>query len=240
MKMTQKVPVILCDANTAPAFSIFNPNDWNGESKAIIQSCAAHYGLLLYIAKKLKDIVAKADILCSPKFDELKAQWSMSKWDITKSTYWVDIPELHLSIHSFLSTVKTLLDVIAQLISSEGIVTAKIHGFHEKGDKLLRLLENNTPASKQEVASLLRELISRNKGIWIDNVVDFRDFFIHPERGLSTVMFALELSESEGELQLTNILKPSFDNEEFHVYADKVLLQVKEFSTEYMEYIKSV
>jgi len=38
--MPPQIPVILIDQSIAQAFLIFNPNDWNGESKLIVQSCA--------------------------------------------------------------------------------------------------------------------------------------------------------------------------------------------------------
>jgi hypothetical protein len=238
--MTQQIPVILCDTSTAPAFSLFNPNDWDGKSKLVIQSCAAHYGLLIHTEKKIKDIVNNAETLCAPRFGDLTRQWKTSKWDISKCTYWVDIPEVHLSIHSFLSTVKTFLDIIVQLISSEGIVAGVIHGFHEKGDKVLKTLKNNVSKSNEKKATLLYNFIAQQKDIWIDKAIYIRDFFIHPEKGLSTVMFSLDVREEDGELQLTNIQKPSFDDEEFNVYAENALIQAKEFSEEYIKLIKSV
>lgn len=241
--MKSQIPVIMLDQSTAPAFSVFNPNDWGRNSKLIVQSCAANYGLLIYAVARIKNIFSQADGLCLSRFNDLKAQWKMSRWNLSSCIYLVDIPEAHLSIHSFLSTVKTFLDVFAQLISSEGIVHDKIHGFHKKGEnvggRLLHILSNNAVKSKKQVATLLHDLICHHKLIWIDHAVNNRDFFIHPENGLSKVMFALELDEVDGELKLIKIIKPSFDNEDFDAYVGKTLSRVDEFSKKYLEYLKS-
>ena len=240
--MTPKIPVILAHENTVPAFSIFNPNDWNGKSKPVILSCAAHYGLLIHTSKMINNVFEQASTLCSPSLNNLMTQWKTSKWDISKSSYLVDIPDLHLSIHAFLSSVKTLLDVIVQLIGTEGIVSGEVHGFHKKGDdaggKLLLMLENNATKAMKEKAALLHNLITEHKTSWIDNAVKSRDFFIHPEKGLSQVMFGLVLSEEEGDLKLVKILKPSFGDEEFDNYAKKMLLQIEMFCKLFIKQVK--
>jgi hypothetical protein len=241
--MSPQIPVILIDQSIAQAFSIFNPNDWNGESKLIVQSCAVHYGLLIYSYSRIKNIFDRANELCAPRFIDLKFQWEKARWDISSCVYLVDTPELHVAIHSFLSNVKTFLDMFVQLISSEGIVADKIHGFHKKGDeiggKLLHVLKNNASSSKKPLASLLYDLICKHKGIWIDQAVNNRDLFIHPEKGLSKVMFALEVIEDGKELKLSKILKPTIDDYGFDIYAENMLFQIEEFSKNYIEQIKN-
>ncbi|MFC1494758.1 hypothetical protein ACFL6W_05720, partial [Thermodesulfobacteriota bacterium] len=173
--MTNKIPTILLDKNSVPAFSIFNSNEWNGKSKQIIMSCAANYGLLLYSLVKVKNIFEHAEELCTPSINNLKMQWKTAKWDINAGYYLVDVPELHISIHSFLTSIKTFLDIFVQLISSEGIVSGGIHGFHKKGDiiggNLLQILLNNSPKSKENSATLIHDLICENKKTWIDEAV---------------------------------------------------------------------
>jgi len=241
--MTLKTPMILCHESTWPAFSVFNPNDWSGKSKPIIHSCAANYGLLIYGVTKIENIFSRANSLCQPRVDDLVAQWKASKWDVSSCIYLVDIPEAHLSIHAFLSTVKTFLDVFVQLIRSEGVVHDEIHGFHKKGDdvgaKLLRMLSNNAQKPKKHVAMLIHDLICEHKKVWMDDVVNSRDSFIHPERGLTKVMFGLDLYEADGELRLGRILKPSFNNEDFDAYAHKTLSMVEAFSMKCIEYLKN-
>lgn len=241
--MKHKIPVILIDENTYPAFSLFNPNEWGGESKPIILSCAANYGLLIYSLTRVNDIFERADVLCLPRGNNLKAQWETARWDLSECMYLVDIPEAHLSIHSFLTTVKTLLDVFVQLISSEGIVSKKIHGFHKKGNniggKLLHILKHKASITKRQSALRLHELICQHKETWIDQAVNSRDLFIHPEKGLTRVMFGLSLCEHNGKLNIDKIVKPTIDDQDFDIYAEKTLLKVEQFLKKSIEYIKS-
>jgi len=237
-----KIPIILLHESSAPAFSIFDPNDWDSKSKPIIHLCAINYGLLIYTSKMINDIFEKANVLCSFSLEIIKFQWGKAKWDLSKSNYFADVPQLHLSIHSFLSSVKTFLDVIAQLIGTEGLVSVKIHGFHKKGNsvggQLLQILENNATKINKDKAGLLQDLIIKHKGLWIDNAVNNRDLLIHPE-GFSKIMFALVLSEKNGNLNLDEILKPSFDGVSFDKYAINMLSSIEEFSTGFLKCIKN-
>ncbi len=54
------------------------------------------------------------------------------------------------------------------------------------------------------------------------------------------MMFGLDLYEAGGELKLSRIVKPSFDDEDFDIYARKnVLLMVgEEFSTKFIGYLR--
>lgn len=234
--------MILCHESSWPAFNIFNPNEWSGKSKPIIELCAANFGLLIYTSKLMNDIFKEAQALCAPSFENLKSQWRISKWEISGCTYLVDVPNLHLSIHSFLSAVKTFLDVLVQLASTEGIVSVEVHGFHRKGEtiggKLLHILKNNTTKSKQNTAILLHDLIIDHKKIWIDNSVNSRDLLIHPE-GLVKMMFILVISEKDNELNLDGILKPSLNGEEFDIYAKKTLSRIEEFTNLFLRHIKN-
>jgi len=237
-----KIPTILLHQSSAPAYSIFNPNDWSNRSKQIIHLCAINYGLLKFTFKMIKDVFENANVLCANSFKNLLSQWAMSKWELSRCNYFVDVPQLHLSIHSFLSTVKTFLDVLVQLISTEGIVSSEIHGFHKKGKsvggQLLQILNNNAKAANKEKARLLYKLIIKHKSIWIDSAVNNRDLLLHPE-GFSKIMFTLALSEENGELNLDEILKPSFDNIAFDKYAHNMLSHVEILSKDIIECLKS-
>lgn len=240
--MTRKVPIICCHESTAPAFSIFNPNDWAGRSKSIIHLCAANYGLLIYTSQMISNTFTQADSLCAPSFSNLKSQYRMAKWPISNCTCFVDMPQLHLSIHSFLSEVKTFLDVLVQLTASEGIVSGEVHGFHKKGDdvggKLLHILKNNAIKAKKNEALLLHDLIIEHKKKWIDDVVSNRDLLIHPEN-FATIMFVLDISEKDGDLQLDGIIKPVMAGEEFDKYADGLLSSIGEFTNQFLKYLKN-
>ncbi|MBM4064227.1 MAG: hypothetical protein FJ266_01065 [Planctomycetes bacterium] len=241
---SSKVSVILCHESSVLAYSIFNPNDWNGASKAIIHSCAVQQGILLYEASKLKAIFQQADALCLPRFADLESQWNTAKWEINTFSYFVEIPEAHLSIQAFLGSIKIFFDIIVQLISAQGIVSQQIHGFHKKGDdvggKLMNALRNNAKKETQEIAVKLDDLIARHKAMWIDQAVKARDIFIHPGKGFSSVMFALDLQVDEGKLRLVRVIKPSINDEDFDRYAEKTTGYVANFSEQFLSLIKNV
>lgn len=241
-KTDTKIPIILLHESSAPAFSIFNPNDWDIKSKPIIHLCAVNYGLLIYTSKMINDIFENTQVLCTSSLENIRFQWKKAKWELSKSNYFVDVPQLHLSIHSYLSSVKTFLDVISQLIGTEGLVSVEIHGFHKKGNsvggQLLQILKNNATKINKDKAALLQDLIIKHKALWIDSAVNNRDLLIHPE-GFSKIMFALVLSEKNGNLNLNEILKPSFDGIAFDEYAIKMLSYVETFSKEFLKCLKN-
>ena len=84
----------------------------------------------------------------------------------------------------------------------------------------------------------MHNLICEHKKLWIDHVVGGRDALVHPESGLSRVMFALDVVEANEQLVLRKILKPSFGEKEFDVYARETLGMVERFSKGCMKCIK--
>ncbi len=228
----RKTPVLLVDPASVQAFHIFNPNDWSGLSKAIVSSCAAQKGLLNYSVNKLHKLFGNAEKICLPKIIELKNQWKISKWPIDECKYLAEVPEVHLFIQVYLNLVKTFLDLIVQLISTENIVSDKIHGFHKKGNapggKLLNTLRNK--AKSENVADSLLELIEKHKERWIDDVVNARDSLVHPEKGLIQLMFQLEIKPKNSEIELTGIRKPSIGTTDFNQWADETFKNLNAFS----------
>ncbi len=227
-----KTPVLLVDPASVQAFHIFNPNDWSGLSKAIVSSCAAQYGLLNYSVKKLHELFGNAEKICLPKINELKNQWKTSKWPIDKCDYLAEAPEVHLFIQAYLNSIKTFLDLIVQLISTENIVYKKIHGFHKKnrdpGGNLLHTLKNK--ANDNKVADCLLKLIVEQKDRWIDEAISARDSLVHPEKGLIQVMFQLEITPKNSGLELKEIRKPSMGTTDFNQWADETFKNLNDFS----------
>ncbi len=234
--------MILLHESSAPAYSIFNQNNWGSESKKVINLCAINYGLLIYTSKKINNIFKNTHALCSSRQNLLESQWKKSKWELSKCNYYVDVPQLHLSIHSFLSSVKTFLDVIVQLIDTEGIVSTRIHGFHRKGTtiggQLIKILNNNAVNIYKDKAKVLRDLIIKHKDHWIDDAVNSRDSLIHPDN-FSKIMFELVLSEEKGNLIFREVLKPSFNGVAFDKYALSMLASVETFSKEIIKCLKN-
>ncbi len=238
---THKTPIILVHPASVPAFHIFNPNDWSGMSKAIVSSCAAQYGLLNYSVKKLNDLFNVSEQLCLPKFNELKNQWKTSKWPIDRCQYLVEAPEVHLFIQVFLNSIKTFLDLIVQLISTENIVYKKIHGFHKKrkdpGGELLHTLKDK--ATEKQLSHFFFRLIEEQKRKWIDDAVNARDSLAHPEKGLIQVMFQLEIQPKNSRLELSIIKKPSMGTTDFNRWADEIFQNLDDFANSFVKALKA-
>jgi hypothetical protein len=239
-----KIPIIWVDETNKSAHSIFNANDWSDRSKAIMSSCAAQLSLLEYQAAKLPSIVQYSRKICEVRFKDLKAQWDKSAWNISECDYFVEVPEFHLNIQAFLATIKVFLDLIVQLISSEGIVDTVIQGFHKKGEdiggRLISILENNAKQGKTVTASKLLMLIGEQKTTWIDQAVGIRDLLVHPNQGMSQIMFRMEIRHKRnGELKLERVIQPLFSGLQLDQYAQITLMSVEGFSKNFLEIIKA-
>ena len=237
---THKTPVILVNSASVAAFRIFNQNDWTGLSRAVVRSCAAQLGLLNYSVDKLRELFNISNKLCEPKFNELKNQWNTSKWPIEKMDYFAEIPEVHLFIQVFLNSIKTFLDLIVQLISTERIVNKKIHGFHKKGKdpggEILHILKNKQ--TNKKIAEHILKLIEEHKRKWVDDAVNARDSLVHPEMGLIQVMFEIEITSTDSELELSELKKPYINNIYFDRYAKETYRQLIEFSQSFIKILR--
>jgi hypothetical protein len=243
-KYSYKIPLIWLDSTSKPAYSIFNSNNWAGNnSKAIITSCAAQYSLLEYQATKLPSLIQYSRKICELRFKELQNQWDKLPWDVNKSDYLVEVPEFHLNIQAYLATIKIFLDLIVQLISSEGIVNTAVQGFHKKGEiiggKLLNILENNAKQEKSDTARKLLKFIAEQKNVWVDQAVNVRGLLVHPDEGMHQVMFRLDIGYRNGKLKLQRVLQPSLAGMQFDQYAQITLMQVEYFSKNFLELLKA-
>ena len=214
-----------------------------GESKPIIMSCAAQCSLLNFEVAHLQDITKIAERICKSRFLELQEQWKRGSWDIDRTNCLVEIPEYHLYIQAYLATLKALLDLLAQLASSEGIVDKRVHGFHKKGNQiggeLLLILQTKAFPQYAEIASKLLRLIKEHKITWIDQVGKLRDNLVHPTKGMPLVMFGLELQVVSDNLRLMRILQPTIDGQYFADYAQKTLGNAEIFSKDFLSILKS-
>jgi hypothetical protein len=238
-----KIPTIMLDNTSKSAYAIFNPNDWIDNSKPIIVSSAAQYSLLEYQATKLPSLAQYSRKICELRFNEIQDQWEKSPWDINKGDYLIEVPEYHLNIQAYLATIKIFLDLIVQLISSEGIVNATVDGFHRKGEviggKLLKILENNAKQEKSDAARKLIKFIIEQKNSWIDQAVNVRDLLVHPDEGMAQVMFRLEIVHKNEKLKLHRVWQPSLAGLQFDQYAQITLMQVEYFSKNILEIIQA-
>ncbi len=157
----------------------------------------------------------EAERLCLPQIESLQAQWALAKFDLGKIVLLGEQPDLHMRIKAFFSGVKSLLDLLVQLLSSEKIVAASIDGFHRVqnvyGGKVLNALQNNAPKDGKELAGKIETLINEHKAEWIDQVISARDQLVHPNKGMFQVMFKFDCAEKDGNLVCTRINPPAIN-----------------------------
>lgn len=229
--MEPRIPTICVDRTAAQAHSLFNANEWSGESKPIILSCAAQYGLLLHALESLSGVFRNGVETCEARFGDLRLHWRTAPWELERGRYLVEVPTVHLYVQAFLATVKTLLDLLAQLTSTQGLAIKKVHGFHKKGQciggELLEILAMKAAPGREEAASELRRYLSEQKDIWIDELVRARDNMAHPQRGMYQVMWELGLVVAGGELKCRRVVAPHVNHQSFDEYARKTIGHVK-------------
>lgn len=232
------IPVICVDASSVAGAGIFNPNSWSGGSKGLIQSCWTEYSVLRHCVTQLSDMCDGADKLCAKNVETLQQQWRMAKFDLQKLAFFAQQPDLHIRIEAFFSGVKTFLDLIVQLLSTEKIVAATVDGFHRDqsgyGGRVLNALRNNAVKTRKDAAAKLDALISEHKRSWIDQVIFARNQLIHPEKGIHQLMLTLELSEKDGRLMLMKAHPPEIDSRPIQQFAQDTLKELTSFSESFL------
>lgn len=160
------------------------------------------------------------------------------KFDLGKVVIYGQQPDLHMRIEAFFSGVKTLLDLIVQLLSSEKVVGGGIDGFHRAqdiyGGKVLNVLARNALSDRKDTAARATELINLHKASWIDQAVLARDQLIHPRRGMHQVMFQIEFTEKDGKLVDKKVIPPQIDSVPIDRYAQDVLKHARDFSLAFL------
>lgn len=233
-----RIPVVCADKSAVVGGQIFNPNSWAGASKGIIQSCWTEYSVLHHCVGEVVDLCGEAGYLCQNQVQSIQEQWNTTRFDLEKVVIYGQEPDLHLRIEAFFSGVKTLLDLIVQLLSTEKVVIGVVEGFHRAqdtyGGKVLNALTNNASNDRKETARKAASLISKHKDAWIDQAVFARDQLIHPKRGMHQLMFHLEFAENDGNLVCVKITPPQIDSLPIDQYAQKVLKHTREFSSAFL------
>jgi len=229
--MIPRIPTICVDRTAAPANTLFNANEWGEQSKPIILSCAAQYRLLLHALGGLSGVFRAGMETCEARLGDLRMHWRKAPWELERGRYLVEVPTVHLYVQAFLATVKTLLDLLAQLTSTQGLVLKKVHGFHKKGQciggELLEILTKRAAPGREGAASELRRYLNEQKDIWIDELVTARDNMAHPERGMHQVMWELELLVGGAELKCRRVVAPHVNDQPFDEYARNTTGHVK-------------
>lgn len=239
-----RIPVVCADKSTVVGAEIFNPNSWSGVSKGIVQSCWTEYSVLHHCVGQIMGICKESERLCQKHIETIQQQWRAKKFDLGKVVIYGQLPDLHIRIEAFFSGVKTLLDLLVQLLSSEKIVGGVVDGFHRAqnayGGKVLNALENNVSNTRKEVAAKVRALISEHKALWIDQAILARDQLIHPEKGMHQLMFQLDFAEQANGLACVRVSPPAIGSEPIDQYSERILKHAQAFSSSFLGLLHEV
>ncbi len=241
----KKIRVIIAATSGFRGMAIFNPNQWRGNSKQIAVSCANQLDLLHFFANQLTRQFSGPDKFVEHAIKELQNQWQKSpgKW-LQGCRYFVEVPEVHISVVAFLATIKTLLDLMSQLLSAEKIINVSVDGFHRKGDIIggvvLNALDRNSVAGNKDRAKRIAKLIEDNKKVWIDGTVTARHLLAHPIKGSSQIYFEIEITQSgDGTPGLANVVLPNYEDKTFAEYANGLVPVIEKFCTDFLSLIKA-
>jgi hypothetical protein len=228
-----QIRVIFASPSTVESAKILNPNVWPPRSRGIIQSCSAEFSAFHHCIEQIRAMCKDRENLCQSHIKSLQQQWALAKFELGKAVYFGEQPDLHMRIESFLSGVKSLLDLLVQLLSSERVVAAAVHGFHRDrdvyGGSVLKVLQNNARKDRKSLAGKMKALLIEHKKEWIDEVIRARDDLIHPQKGMLQLMFQLDFVEQDGNVVCTQINPPAVGTMPIDQYAYRTLQHASTF-----------
>jgi hypothetical protein len=236
--LANRIPVICVSPSSWASAGIFNPNSWIGDSKGVVQSCGAEYSALRYGVAELSAMCKRSEELCRSQVETLIANWKSAPFDVSRCDYFVEVPSYHLLVESFFSGVKSLLDLIVQLLQTERLVAAAVHGFHRDGDvyggRVLKVLAGNARKERREDAQRVVEFLRKQKALWVDELIQLRDDLVHPKKGMMQVMFQMDITEKDGQL-VWQVREPLIAT-----YAPATLLRVQEFCEKFIALVQGM
>jgi hypothetical protein len=221
---------------------IFNANFWAADSKGIIQSCGTEYSVLHHCVGQISAMCSDAERLCRRHIETIQQQWVRAKFDLGKLVIYGQQPDLHIRIEAFFSCVKSLLDLLVQLVSSEKIVSVAIDGFHRTqnvyGGRVINALRGNASRNHKALAAKVAAVISEHKSSWIDRAIGARNHLIHPKEGMHQIMFQLDFVEQKGKLLCAKVRPPDIDSVPIDEYAQHVLDQATRFVSAFLALVR--
>ncbi len=243
MAEIRRVPVICVDSSSVDVFSIFNPNDWpRPASRAVITSCASELSTLEYAKDRIAALCSEGMYLCRGKFESLRRGWGVPGPAVEQVQCFAQVPELHVLIEGFFASLKSLLDLVIQMLSTERIVSIPLDGFHRDkrvfGGVVLNALERNVPKEHKSIAEAVRTLLLEHKARWIDDVIATRDALIHPARGVYQLMFELIIRRENDTLVLLEARPPHAVTQPIHAYASERVVDARELATSLLNEIR--
>lgn len=225
MSSSIRTPVIFVEETAVSSSIYFDVNSWSNDSKGLIQSAWSEYSALCHCITEISSICSDPRSYIQHRINTIKTHLdsnSLTKDNLDKIECYAQYSRLHIYIEAFFSSIKSLLDLLSQLLSTENIVGAKIDGFHRKngeyGGKVLSTITNNAIKENKDKAEKVHKLISSHKSDWIDNVISARDQLVHPNAGMHQLMFKMVFEELNGKIEFAEIRTPMIGNEAIESY----------------------
>ncbi len=103
------VPMTVLDKSAVAEFELFNPNDWEGRSRGVVQSCSTEYSVLRYGLGRIARVCSAPREHCRTHIATLQDHWKRAQWDVTKGVCFAQVPELHVLIEAFFAGIKGYL-----------------------------------------------------------------------------------------------------------------------------------
>ena len=204
----------------------------------------AKMSALDYAAGRIIAICENRAAVCQLQIDTLQKQFATVKSPPDRMAYFGEQPDLHVHVEGFLAGIKSLLDLLVQLLSTERVVGNAIDGFHRHGKEyggrvLNQLTEKNACKYRWATADRIGRYLRNQKSVWIDRAVGARDVLVHPTRGMWQLMFEFELGEKDGRLAVVGIHPPAIYEQPIDEYARQTLQHAKSFTTGFLELVRT-
>lgn len=205
-------------------------------------SCLTEFSVLHHCVAQIDDICKTPEKWCQSHVKLLQEQWTTSQFDLGRVALFGEQPDLHMRIEAFFSGIKSLLDLMVQLLASEKIVATAIDGFHRDksvyGGRVLKVLQNNVPSAQKELAGKIETLLVQHKDQWIDEAISARDLLIHPNKGVSQLMFRFECEEKLGKLAFKQISPPTIGSTAINEYAKRTMEKTRIFARAFISLVQ--
>lgn len=184
--MKTPIPILLIGPEYWEASHIFNPNAFPVHVRNLVFLCADCLSVFIFTVNQIEPNI-KIDR--EQFLERLQTNKELNSFTPDPNKPCVVIyhnAKFLIALRLVLYSVKSFLDIYAQLVSKLIVPHSTISGFKEgtvdgqkiKGGKLIKWLTESAPSTFTN-ASALASVIKNNSSLWIEDVVNWRNKLIH-------------------------------------------------------------
>ena len=147
-------------------------------------------------------------------------------------------PNIISNFEAFLISTKSLLDVLARLLSQ--LIPNNLHGFSRKGTnyggKVLNVLQNTSHSNLPNRDKII-DLIERHKILWIDDLISMRDHVVHDGELKDLINFWTILKAGrEKSYTIVDIFPPELKARgQVELYCQKIQPLITDFTVRFLD-----